>query len=263
MTMTGSFNSVAPLANVARLQALIMRCRDRAHGLPGMGCFHGRAGWGKTTAAIYAQNRLDAVHVEAMSLGGIRKLLEMIVLELGLRPTPTAARLFDQAAEELGRTGRPLIIDEADLCLKDMTIETIRRLYEATQVPVILCGEEALPQKLQRWERVHGRMLAWVAAEPATIEDVGHLVPIYARGVEVHADLRAAILAASRGSLRYVSTNLAAVREFAAVRGLAAVDRAAWGDQPMHTGEPPAVRRATPGVAVLPAERAGRRRGAA
>lgn len=260
MTEPKLYNSVAPLANVARLQGLIDRCQNRAHGLPGMGCFFGRAGHGKTTAGVYAQNRLSAVHVEAKSLGGVRKLLEMIVQELGLRPLSTASRLFDQAAEELARTGRPLIVDEADRILKETQIETIRDLYEATQVPVILMGEESLPQKLTRWERVHGRILAWVGAEPATIEDVGHLTAIYAQGVEIAPDLRAAVLAASRGSLRYVATNLASLREFAGVRGMVRMTLSDWPGE-FHTGEPPLIRR---GAAVpLPVAGAARRRSVA
>lgn len=259
--MTGTlYGSVAPLANVARLQQLIDRCENRAHGLPGMGCFYGRAGHGKTTAGVYAQNRKQACHVEALPFGGVKKLLEMIVIELGLRPGRLVPQLFDQAAEELARTGRPLIIDEADHILKDGPIETVRHLHDKAGVPVILMGEEALPARLMRWERVHGRMLAWVGAEPATLDDVGHLAAIYAPGVDVAPDLREAVLTASRQSMRYISTNLAAIKEFAGVRGLRRVTLADWGGAAFHTGEPPAIRRlSTP----MPAAVAQRRRGAA
>ena len=98
------FNSVAPLANVGRLSALIKRFEAREYGLPGLGCIYGRAGRGKTTAAIYAMNALNAVHVEALPLGGVKGLLRMIVEELGLKPKRTAEDLFMQAAEDLGRT---------------------------------------------------------------------------------------------------------------------------------------------------------------
>jgi hypothetical protein len=104
-------------------------------------------------------------------------------------------------------------------------------------------GEELLPQKLQAWERVHGRMLAWIEAEPATIEDVRHLARIYAPRVEVTPDLREAVLTASKASMRYISTNLAAIAEFAAIRGLDRVTKADWGSGAFHTGEPPTLRR--------------------
>lgn len=233
------YNSVAPLANVSRLTTLIKRIEAREVGLPGLGCIYGRAGRGKTTAAIYATNSLGACHVEALPLGGIKGLLRMIVVEMGMRPKRTAEELFTQAAELLGRTGRPLIIDEADLILNDRSVEIIRRLHDTSAVPVILMGEEGLPQKLQRWERVHSRILSWVGMEEATREDVEHLARIYARGLTLGADLKGALLSASRGSIRNVSTNLSHVREFALVRGLSSVTLAEWGSQPFHTGEAP------------------------
>jgi DNA transposition AAA+ family ATPase len=240
---TTLYNTVAPLANVARLGALIDRTVNRAHGLPGMGCYYGQAGYGKTTAGIYCTNTLDAVHVEAVPLGGIKKLLGMIVIELGLKPKRLVTDLFDQAAQELAVTNRPLIIDEADQILTDRMIETIRHLHDKSGAPVILMGEEMLPQKLTRWERVHGRMLAWVRAEPATIDDVRHLARIYAPRVEITAELQEAVLTASRASMRYISTNLAAIAEHAAVRGLQRVTLADWGKTAFHTGEPPVLRR--------------------
>ena len=123
---TKLYNNVAPLANVVRLQALVDRCQSRAHGLPGMGCYYGPAGYGKTTAGIYVTNKLNACHVQALPFGGTKKLFEMIVAELGLRPARTVSSLFDLAARELAETGRTLIIDEADQILTDRTIEAVR-----------------------------------------------------------------------------------------------------------------------------------------
>ena len=250
MTDNGElYNTVAPLANVTRLVALIDRAQNRAHGLPALGCFYGHAGLGKTTSGIYATNKLDACHIEALPFGGLKKLLQMIVTELGLRPKGTIPEMFDQAAQELAVTGRPLIIDEADHILASKTIEAVRKLHDVSGAPVILMGEELLPQRLQAWERVHGRMLAWVEAEPATIDDVGHLAKVYAPRVEITAELRAAVLESSRQSMRYISTNLAAIAEFAAVRGLPRMGLADWTGA-FHTGEPPVLRRgAVPAVA--------------
>ena len=235
-------NSVAPLANVARLTQLIDRCLNRAHGLPGMGCFHGRAGLGKTTSGIYATNRFQACHVEALPIGGVKGLLTMITVELGLKPARTTEALFGQVAQELAISGKPLIIDEADHILSDKPIEIVRRLHDVSGAPVILMGEEALPQKLQRWERVHSRMLSWVGAEPATAADVDHLARIYAAGVTLAPELKAQLLTASRGSIRNVSTNLAHVREYAAIQGLTIVTLTDWQGRAFHTGEAPAPR---------------------
>lgn len=236
-------NTVAPLANVARLIQLIDRCESRAYGLPGMGTFYGRAGLGKTTAGVYATNSFNACHIEAMPFGGVKNLLTMIVTELGFRPARTVPNLFDQVAEELARTGRPLILDEADYLLKDTLIETVRRIHDVTGVPVILMGEEGLPQKLSKWERVHSRMLSWVGAESATIEDVNHLVKIYAAGLDVAPEVRQRLLTASRGSVRNVSTNLANLGEFAREQGLTRVTLSDWGTRQFHSGQAPTPRR--------------------
>lgn len=248
------YNTVAPLTNVTRLVALVDRTQNRQHGLPGMGCYYGPAGYGKTTAAIYVTNTMQACHVQALPVGGAKALLEMIVVELGLRPKRVVYEMIKQAAKELAESGRPLIIDEADHILKTTMIEAIRAIHDISAAPVILMGEELLPQRLQAWERVHGRMLAWVEAEPATIEDVGHLAKVYAPRVEIVPELREAVLAASKASMRYISTNLAAIAEFAAVRGLSRVTSADWGGGAFHTGEPPTLRRG----AVVPVSRRGR-----
>jgi hypothetical protein len=108
---------------------------------------------------------------------------------------------------------------------------------------VILIGEELLPQKLRAWERVHGRILDWVAAQPADITDVGHLTKIYARDIKVSAELQAKVLATSFGSIRRICVNLDRIREFAAIKGLKAVSVDDWGNQAFFTGTAPEVRK--------------------
>lgn len=142
----------------------------------------------------------------------------------------------------LQKTNRILIIYEADQILTDRTIEMLRLLHDTTEAPLILMGEELLPQKLKRWERVHSRILSWVAAEPATLEDIGFLAPIYAPQVTIDKDLQAAVHDASRGSIRNASTNLAYISEFAVSKGLKKLSRADWGNKPFHTGEAPTAR---------------------
>lgn len=235
-------NNIAPLANVVRLQTLAIRLQNRAHGLPGIGCLFSPAGYGKSTAGIFVTNSMGACHIQALPFGGTKGLLTMIVTELGVQPARTVSDLFLQAVNKLQKSGRILIIDEADQILTDRTIEMLRLLHDTTEVPLILMGEELLPQKLKRWERVHSRILSWVAAEPATLEDIGFLAPIYAPKVAIAADLRAAVLEASCGSIRNASTNLAFISEFAVSEGLKALTRADWGNKAFHTGEAPTAR---------------------
>ena len=257
-TIEPKLRGFAPLANVSRLLALVDQCENRAAGVPGMGCFFGRTGYGKTTAGIVATNTYNAVHVEAIPLGGIKGLLELIAAELGLKVGRlSSVNLFKGIAQELAVSRRPLIIDEADLVMTDRSADTIRLLHEKSGVPVILMGLDVLPHKLVRWEQLHGRMLAWVEAEPAVLDDVQHLARLYVPGVEIDAALKAAVLAASKASLRYITTNLAAIRGLAAERGLRRVTLEDWGSRAFHSVDPPAIRRGSVPVAMPPARRRG------
>jgi DNA transposition AAA+ family ATPase len=241
--MTALYESVAPLRNVSGLMTLIERVQNRAFGLPGMATFYGPSGFGKSTAATYAMNFFGACYIEVGPLWRSKQLLAAIAHELTLKPARTAADIFEQVAEQLGRNQRPLLIDEADRLIRDDMIEVVRGLYEASNVPVVLIGEEELPMKIMKWERVHGRMLDWVAAQPAEMADVTQLAAIYAAGVEIRDDLKARLLKESGGSLRRVSTNLSHVKETALTLGLSRMGVSEWGTRAFFRGEAPPPRR--------------------
>lgn len=139
----------------------------------------------------------------------------------------------------MAQTGRPLLIDEADFLVQRKMVELLRDIYESSGSPVILIGEENLPQNLRKWERVHGRMLGWVAAEPGTKDDLDLLAKIYAPDVEIGDELKSKIFAASNRSIRRMSVNLASVKERAAVLGTSKIGAAEWGSTGFYTGEAP------------------------
>lgn len=240
---TTLYENVAPLRNVSALLTLVTRVQRRDFGLPGMATFYGPSGWGKSMAATYSANRVGALHVEVQPLWRAKQLLSCIAHELGLKPARTAADIFEQAVQFLGEYPRPILIDEADRLIRDDMIEVVRGLYEAADVPVILIGEEELPMKLQQWERVHGRMLDWVAAEPAELSDVTTLAAIYARGITLDDDLKLRLLDQSRRSLRRVSANLSEVKQTALREGWTHVTLAQWGKRQFFRGEAPPPRR--------------------
>lgn len=238
---TGPYNSFAPLGNVVAMVELVMRLQNRTPGLPGMATYYGRSGLGKTTAAIFAGNKFRAHHVELKSRWTPRHFCEELMEELGLDGTRrmSVSRMIDAISEQLARSRRPLLIDEADYLLQRNMIEIARDIYEGSGVPVILIGEEHLPKKLEQHERVHGRMLDWVGAQPGTIDDVSHLAPLYAAGITVADDLKAKALAESKNSIRRICNNLARIREFAANNALTFVDLKTWGETPFApTGAP-------------------------
>lgn len=237
------YNSVAPLKNVSALVALVDRVQARSPSLPGMACFYGPSGFGKSTAAIYAANKFQAYSVQVKSCWTKKKLCEAIVVEMGLKSARTIADMVDQIAEQLALTDRPLLIDEADHLVARKMIEIVRDIYEGCQAPVILIGEERLPQALRQWERVHGRMLSWVQAEPGDLSDVHHLARLYCPGVHLSDDFKAKLLQGARQSIRRICVNLDQVSEFARTRGLERIDLEVWGDRGFFDGVAPAPRR--------------------
>lgn len=238
------YNSVAPLRNVSALVGLIERVKGRSLGLPGMAVFYGPSGFGKTTAAVYATNRFDALLVQVKSCWTGKKLCEAILSEMGIEPAKTIANMVDQIARELVLSERPLLIDDAqELTAKQTMIKLVKDIYESCGTTIILIGEELLPQQLARWENIHGRMLAWVPAEPACFDDVIHLARIFAPGIDLTSEFQAKLLAASHHSIRRVCTNLEAVRQFSRTKNVTLIDPAAWGKQQFFRLEAPKPRR--------------------
>lgn len=230
---------IAPLRNVAALATLVRRVNDRQMGLPGMACFYGPSGYGKSQAAIWAHIKHQAVLVQMKSTWTKKKLCEVILKEMSIVPDNTVADMVDQISEALVRTGATMLIDEADFLVQRRMIEIVRDIYESSQAPVILIGEELLPQKLRQWERVHGRMMDWVAADPGAEADARVLAGFYAKGITISDDLIRKIARESAGSIRRICVNIAQVAQLAQREGLDAVGMAEWGAREFFTGEAP------------------------
>jgi DNA transposition AAA+ family ATPase len=234
-------NTIAPLRNVALLSQLVERVQNRTGGLPGMATFHGPSGYGKTFAAIYAANKYRAYHVQVKSVWTRKKFCAAVLHEMGIQAAPTIADMLDQIGQELSLSRRPLLIDEADFLVSKGMIEVIRDIYESSQGAIVLIGEETLPNSLKRWERVHGRMLDWAAAQPGNLGDAKHLAKLYCRDIEIADDLLVALHEASAGSVRRICVNLDRVRERAETTGLRKIDLTGYGAD-FFTGNPPARR---------------------
>lgn len=240
---TRLYNSVAPLRNVTALVTLIDRVNQRQLGLPGMATFYGYSGYGKTTAAVYAANKFNALQVQVKESWTGKKLCQAILCEMSLQPAKTIADMVDQIAQELMFSEKVLIIDDAQYLVKRSIIGILRDIYESSGNTVILIGEENLPQELQRWENIHGRMLDWVAALPACIADLDHLAGLYCPDVKLEADFKEHLLKASQHSIRRVCVNLGKVAEFAKTRGLDRVDASTWGNREFFACAAPKPRR--------------------
>lgn len=231
--------TIAPLKNVAICNRLLEGAMNRPDHLPGIVCLSGPSGWGKTFAASYTANKHRAYYVECRSCWTRKALLQAICKEIGVQPAATISEMVEQVAEQLILSGRPLIIDEMDHLVDKCAVEIVRDLYETSQSPILLIGEEQFPAKLQRWERFHNRVLEWGLAQPCDAKDAGHLAKLYVRDIAISDDLLEALTRACKGAARRICVNLDDIRRFAETEGLTTVSLANWGDRPFSTGTPP------------------------
>lgn len=201
---------LANLKNVARFLTLTTTLIGRAESLPGIGVFHGHSGLGKTHASIYGQNKTHALRLEIGDSWTKKKFLQMLLEEAGIdKPRGrTIADLTEEAIEVLGDDpGRPLFIDEADKLADKGMLELVREIYEHSRVPIMMIGEELLPEKLEKVERFHNRVLSWVQAEPCDHEDARKLAALYCPSVEISEDLLDRVMEKTRGKARLLVVN--------------------------------------------------------
>lgn len=234
----------AMLKNVSALLLMADQLLSRPVGLSGFGCFSGFSGYGKTMAAQHCQNRRGAIYLEAREWWTRKVLLQMLLEELGVSTPPrTIADMMQRIIRLLGANPEQLIIiDEADKLVDKGMIEFVRGLQGDTQVPILLVGEELLPQKLRAVERVFNRVIEWGLAEPCDLDDARLLAARWCPGVEIADQLLGEMVRQANGNARKIAATLNKARQFSvnnALKGLT-LDGYAGG---FFTGEPPARRR--------------------
>ena len=244
-TGTLSVKKPAPLKNVVAFNGLIKRVVNRAPDLPGMACFFGRSGLGKTKAATFGANNARATYIEVGQFTTAKSLLRSILIELGdQRNGGSVADMVERAIELLAADpSRPLIVDEAHWIAAKKFVDLLRELHDKSLAPVVLIGEETLPQQIETFERVHNRMLEWVGAVPCDLEDARHLARSYCDGVKVADDLLQEFIRQTRGNTRRIVVNLARAQEEARRLGKAEIGAADYNAALIVTNAGPAPRR--------------------
>lgn len=230
-------NGFAPLTNVALCLSALETAIGRAQHLPGLVAFYGPSGWGKSNAATYCANVHRAYHVQVKSMWTRKAFLLALLKEMGVAPADTCYEMVNQISEQLSLSGRPLIIDEFDHLVTQRSVEMVRDIYEGSEAPILIIGEEMLGHKLKQWERFHGRVLQFVPAQPANLEDAEHLREFYVKKAQVEDDMLEYLVERLAGNVRRISTNLTYVEEVGLKEGKRKIDRDWWGERPLITGE--------------------------
>ncbi len=229
--------TTAPLANVALCMRALERAMKRPEHLPGIVAFYGLSGEGKTTAAIYAANHYRAYYVEAKDSWTRKAMLLAILNEMGVVPAKTTYDMVSQAAEQLVKSRRPLIVDEMDHIVRRNLVETLRDIYEGSNAPMLLIGEERIEINLRPTDRFHNRVLDWVPSQPASFDDAKHLRGLYCKRVKIADDLLRALHEAVNGNTRRICVNLERVQETALELGKDRIGLDEWNGREFYTGE--------------------------
>jgi len=233
----------AGLKNVLAFMAQVRKLQDRPPGHPNIGVFYGFSGYGKSYASIYAQIKSNAVRVEVMRDWRLTNFLRAILQECGVaEPKGARAELVEQAIELLGEDmRRPLFVDEADWCVENNFIETVRQIADRAMIPVLLLGEEKLPEKLARIERVHNRVLDWTPAQPCDLNDCKLLAQVHAPGLALEDALLERFHLEGQGRARRVVISLAHAVDWARNKGATSITAASY-DGEVYRGEAPRAR---------------------
>lgn len=235
--------SVAPTSNIALVHSTMQALTERASGLPGIACFYGPSGVGKSFGASYASHPagFNGIYVSCRSFESKKSLAELMCKAIGIQVRGSIPTIIDAITEVLALGQRPLIIDEVDHIVEGRTLEIIRDLHDASGASVLLIGEEHLPAKLKRHERFDNRVLLWQPAVRCSASDFDHLVKRYAPTIGFAPELKKRILAETHGITRRVVVNLENVKRWCGQKGVQAAP--ADCDVVLYTGDAP-VRRA-------------------
>lgn len=255
-----SIPSIAQVRNVDNFAEQLQTLLDAPQGQERMGCFHGPTGYGKTSAVGASQITYDALVCEVPENATARYIVSSLCKSLGLRTTGAVIDMIDRVAECLLEPGqlRPVVFDDAQYLFTDRRkVGIARDLYNKClhEVPVVLVGEEDLPQMLTHYDNIMGRVSCWLGAEPCQMDDARQLAALYAAGITIADDLLAEFVARSQGQYRLVNNNLLTARQIAKAAGKKTVDLALWGDRPIADGTPPTrrdPRALQPNVQMLP-----------
>lgn len=210
----------AEITNLSLVKVAMQRLTNRLNGLPALGVLYGASGYGKTTATVAVANATQSYYVQIRSAWSKKILLEKICIEMGLPIAKNTATCLDAICEQLAASQRPLILDEADyLVTKAGMVELVRDIYEGSQSPILLVGEEQLPNKLKKFERFHGRVLSWIPAQPVSLADAEILAKTYCPELQIDTDLLKYLVEIAHGSVRRVTVNLVNLQEAMAVTG--------------------------------------------
>ena len=230
-------HKIVEVKNVLRTQDMFANLQSRSDITPGIGLIHGASGFGKTTTVTYMVNQLTSMgslpaFVRCCATDTPSSFLARVMKELGSEPIFPLRKSVDFIINTMNEQQIALFVDEADHIVgQSKTMETIRDIYDATELPVVLIGMEEIVRRISHRKQLFNRISEWVEFMPADNEDVSMFATeLLEIDVDVGEDLLDYIRQRSGGEVRRTLIALEKIERFALSNELDFVDKAVWGD---------------------------------
>ena len=232
--------------DVRRFENGINELLNRSKGVEGQGVVWGPPGTGKTTALTLLANDFDAVYIRALGCSTVTSILGDLCRYLGgerkCRRTDMVdfiiTKLTKGVAGEPKPAPRPIIVDEADYCIKQFDImDSLRDIYDISGCPVILVGMEDIARRLQENGRFARRLTQWIEFRGLDLDDTA-LVAEACCEVKIMPDLIEYVHAETIGNVGRIKVGLDKIEKFARANELAAVSLSDWGNRPLYFDQP-------------------------
>lgn len=182
---------------------------------------HGHAGFGKSETLDHWATQNDAIYLRANVDWTPKYFLIELAKFLRTDPSGTAEKLFARLLAKIAAEQIPIVIDEADHCLKNNAevLEKVRDFADRTETLVILAGMEKIQGKIARHDQISSRIARAVEFKAATVQDTQQLCDELCQ-VKVAPDLAAEIQHFSGGRVREIINAIAVVERAGQRKGV-------------------------------------------
>ena len=189
---------------------------------------YGRAGRGKSVAADRYYIERGGAYVRVWQGWSQTAFLQRLLFEVrGANmdmPKHNGTRCKEMIVDILAQNRMPIFIDEADRLHIDR-IEDLRDIFEMTQVPIILIGEEGIWGLLQSRRRIMSRVAYEVEFTPISPIEVA-MFATQAASLNIPAELCQAITQHCEGDFRSVRNIVLLLEKTAKASENFSIDRA-------------------------------------
>lgn len=223
---------VAAIATFDLVAATLEQLTNRRMGMDGIGVLYGPSGWGKTFSSNTLALDTRAYFVQMKAVWTKKTFLQKILEEMKVDYSynSTIPDLFDAVTSQLAASKRVLILDEFNRAIeKPILAQITRELFDSTQTPILLVGEEQLPNAMARpqFKQLYRRVSAWAEAKDVTADDAYKLAPIYCPNIEFEASAVEALVQFAKGSVSSVVKCFNQLHEHCLTQGMDSVNFAA------------------------------------